>query len=174
MAEVISGSSVQLRLRDDRSPSDGWTAEVLVGDPDNQTEQPTLRGRADAAWADGWWTALVVVAGPPGKLKSQWVLRKDGTPSIVSGEPVFVSPGLLTVDVNQWYRDKGNDQSWVRTALDAARETLATSAGSSDLSVSVDGYSATFESRSDLLSFIGKLERRLRGGRRREMVLEPC
>ena len=173
MAEVISGSTVQLRLRDDRSPQD-WTAEVLVGDPDNQTEQPAVRGRADAAWADGWWTADVVVTGPPGVLKSQWILRKGGVPTIVSGEAVYVRAGLLTVDVNQWYRDKGNDQAWVRSALDAARETLAVSAGSSDLSVSVDGYSATFESRSDLLSFIGKLERRLRGGRRPEMVLEPC
>ena len=165
---------MQLRLRDDLRFPQEWTAEVVVGDPEGSSESPAVRGRADAEWSEGWWSANVVVTGPPGILRAQWVLRRDGVPTIVSGGSVEVLPGLLTVDVNDWYSRKRDDKAWVRTALDAARETLAAAAGSSDLSVSVDGYSATFETRSDLLSFIGKLERRLRKGWRRTTVLVPC
>lgn len=168
MAQVVSGSAVALRLRDSRSPPD-WSAEVLVGDPDD-----SIRARGDAAWSDGWWTAEVVVGGPPARLDSQWILRRDGTPHAVEGEAVDVLPGLLEADANKWLRDKADDKAWVRTALEAAREALAASAGSADLSIAVDGYSATFETRSDLLAFIGKLERRLRGGRLRQTVLAPC
>lgn len=174
MASVISGGAVALRLKDDRSPPD-WSAEVLVGDPDKRpVHHDALRGRADAAWKDGWWTAEVVVTGPPDALRSQWVLRRDGTPYVVQGETVEILPGLLTAAVNDWYDRKKDDKDWVRQALAAARKTLSAAAGSSDLSLSVDGYSATFESRADLMRFIGQLERRLRRGWRRETVLSPC
>ena len=52
-------------------------------------------------------------------------------------------------------------KSYNERLLDNAREVLMVASDGADLSISVDGYSYSFETRSDLLGFITQLERRV-------------
>lgn len=165
MADVIAGGSVVLTLRDERGSPD-WKGVVAVGVPGVETR---VRARAD--WADGVWTATVVVPGPSGSLRSQWILTRGDVPVVVEGEAVTVEPGMPNVGLT----GDADDPSWARRALAAAREALAAAAGSTDLSITVDGYSASFETRADLLAFEAELARRVeRKAWRKNVRLVPC
>ena len=56
---------------------------------------------------------------------------------------------------------------WDEKVLAAAREVLLTASTTDRVSLSVEGTSFSFESRTDLLTFINLMERRVRHGRRR-------
>ena len=171
--DVVSGSGVELTLDDrERIPDKGWTASVLVGTPGVRT-----RAEKNAVWKDGAWRAFAVISGDPGTLKSMWRLVLNGVPTIVNGQDVQVMPGLSTLaDQQEADREDAppSDREWIEKALANAREVLVKASGSSELSVSVDGFSASFETRADLMAFIADLERRLLANPRGTTEFVPC
>lgn len=99
---------------------------------------------------------------PAGVYISEWkVVADDGTITLPSYGRIIVRESILTDNL----RNAPVDQ--YERILKAAKDTLESAAASGDLSVSTGESSFSFESRSDLLSFINRLENKiaLRKGR---------
>ena len=90
----------------------------------------------------------------PGRYASEWrVVAANGDVSLPAG-PSFeiVAGGLRQREVAQTQNER---------ILVAARNALETASASSEISLDVAGYSASFASRLELLEFVGRMEQRV-------------
>ena len=102
----------------------------------------------------------------PGAYVSSWrVVARNGDVAFPNGPDITVELALANRrDVEQTHDEK---------LLTAAREVLAKASGSRSLTVTVAGFSSTYETRADLQAFIANLETRIARQRRQRRGLGP-
>ena len=112
-------------------------------------------------------TSETTAGMPAGEYMTEWKVEREGAITLPSGCRITVQESILTdqlrnIPVDQYER-----------ILQAAKDTLESAAASGDLSVSTGESNFSFESRSDLLSFINRLENKiaLRKTRRRTSIV---
>ena len=115
------------------------------------------------------WQATDTADLPVGTYAVEWEVVADGVTTLPDGPTVAVRASAKADDL-----DTSPTTYWWQVLL-AARKTLLTAAGSADLSFSVGDSSFSFESRADLVKFMGRVERRVKGRKHwRDVLTRPA
>lgn len=127
-------------------PADGWTLTYYLVNAD-QRETIIATDNSDGTHLVALTAAQSVKYAPDDHWHWQAVVTKGDDLHVVDD-------GVLVVLVGYKDLDSGHDaRSFWQKALDLAEDLMLNAALNSELSVSVDGYSATFEDRHALLVY---------------------
>ena len=110
-----------------------------------------------------WFPRDRTAALRTGRYATEWrVVASNGDVSLPAG-PTFdlVAGGLRQREVAQTQNER---------ILEAAKKALETASESSEVSIDVSGYSASFASRVELLDFIARMENRVARERGRSPI----
>lgn len=122
--------------------------------PDTATLRISGEGRTVDYAQDGGEAVVNAVGLPVGEYRVYWAwVDNSGIPHLLRTDGILVKPV------------EGPDQD--ERILAAAKDALEKASGSDQITLNVEGYSASFMSRLELLAFVNRMERKVRGNRRR-------